>query len=269
MLLLCMAQPCWAEDAPAAKGQKPAAPAEQASESDADKENKDTDAEAKERAKEAAIIRKIDRSIGDWIELEQAKSGRAPRKLQAQSGSVTFFGMTGEGARFVFVLDRSGSMEDPGSLPIRAAKKELLASIEQLSEMQQCYVLFYNQDVRILNPTGVAGRIVYASETNKRSLARLIERVSPDGATDHMIALRQALALRPDVIFLLTDGDANDDLSEADLAKITRFNSARANIYVVQFSPHQEGNRLELLAKQNGGQHKYVDIRRAQPVGPK
>ena len=262
-LLLCITQLCPAQQA-APKAEK----ARVSEKKEASTPAKDDD--AKQHARETAIIERINRRIGDWIELEETKRGKTPKLIEQKSGSVTFFGMTGQGTRFVFVLDRSGSMGDPGGLPIRAAKRELITSLDQLSEMQQCYVLFYNEDVRVLNPTGVAGRLVYASEPNKRALARLVERVSPDGATDHMVGLRQALALRPDVIFLLTDGDANDDLTEADLAKITRFNSSRASIYVVQFGPEQEGNRLELLAEQNGGQHKYVDIlREGQPAEAK
>src|SRR5262249_40690576 len=44
--------------------------------------------------------------------------------------------------------------------------------------------------------------------------------INPDGGTDHMVALRTALALRPEVVFFLTDadlmtnGDVNEILSE-------------------------------------------------------
>ena len=216
--------------------------------------------EAKQRDQaEKAEVKRINRRIDDHVERKATDAER--RKAQSAASSVaTFFGMAASGHRVVYVLDRSGSMDDPGGLPMRAAKNELLRSIDGLEDIQQCYVIFYNQEPRLLNPIGVPGRLVFASEANKRSIARMVERLSPDGATDHMLALRKALALRPDLIFLLTDGDANDDLTDADLEKITRLNGGRAAMYVVQFGPEQAGNRLVSLAEQNRGKHKYVDL---------
>ena len=59
-----------------------------------------------------------------------------------------------------------------------------------------------------------------------------------DGGTNHMSALIAALRLRPDVIFLLTDGEAKDDLS-AERTKAHRPHQRRqsAKINVIQFAP--------------------------------
>ena len=217
-----------------------------------------TEAEKRDQA-EKAEVKRINRRIDDHVVRKSTDAEQ--RKAQSAASSVaTFFGMAASGNRVVYVLDRSGSMDDPGGLPMRAAKKELLRSIDGLEDMQQCYVIFYNQEPRLLNPIGIPGRLVFANEANKRSIGRMVERLSPEGATDHMLALRKALALRPDVVFLLTDGDANDDLTDSDLAKITRLNGGRAAMYVVQFGPEQAGNRLVSLAEQNRGKHKYVDL---------
>ena len=54
-------------------------------------------------------------------------------------GKVTteVFGIKGTGTRFVYVFDRSASMEDLGGKPLRAAKRQLLESLNSLGENQQ------------------------------------------------------------------------------------------------------------------------------------
>src|SRR5438132_9686839 len=58
--------------------------------------------------------------------------------------STKLFGLEARGSKFVYVFDRSGSMGENRNLPLRRAKEELLASLNDLNERQQFYIVFYN-----------------------------------------------------------------------------------------------------------------------------
>jgi hypothetical protein len=73
--------------------------------------------------------------------------------------------------------------------------------------------------------------------------------------------LVKALRLKPDVIFLLTDGEEKDDLSAKDLRDLTRQNGGRTAINVIQIcrEPRPDSTLVE-LAQQNRGKHTFLDI---------
>src|SRR4051812_32682527 len=54
---------------------------------------------------------------------------------------ATLLGIEGKGSKFVYVFDHSGSMGVPGNKPLSRAKKELLASIDALADVQQFYIV--------------------------------------------------------------------------------------------------------------------------------
>ncbi|MGA2034805.1 MAG: VWA domain-containing protein [Thermoguttaceae bacterium] len=177
-----------------------------------------------------------------------------------EKARVTFFGIQADGGKFVYVLDRSGSMGIEGGKPLAAAKAELIASLGGLSTVQQFQIIFYNEAPRIFNPTGQAGRLAFGSEVNKAQGRSFIESINADGATDHEAALMTAIRLRPDVIFFLTDGD-DPQLSAQQLDRLDR-RGAGITIHTIQFGtgPQRKAdNFMVRLARQSGGQHIYVD----------
>ena len=65
-----------------------------------------------------------------------------------QTGGTTstgVFGVEGEGSKFVYVFDRSGSMQGFQGRPLAAAKRELITSLESLESVHQFQVIFYNE----------------------------------------------------------------------------------------------------------------------------
>src|SRR5262249_44604264 len=72
-----------------------------------------------------------------------------------------FLGVTGRGTSFVFVFDRSLSMEGAA---LAAAKRELLASLAGLERVHQFQIIFYNEKPRIMPP----GQMNFADENGKR-----------------------------------------------------------------------------------------------------
>lgn len=170
------------------------------------------------------------------------------------------FGLDARGNRFVYVFDRSASMAEPAGRPLAAAKQELLRSLNELGEVQQFYLIFYNQRLHLFSPSAGRGRLLFATRENQKEARRFVESVRADGATRHFEALAAACRLHPDVIFVLTDADAGDDLSQDELERLGRWIGA-TRCMVVQFGSHQEQRspRMAELAALSGGKYIVVD----------
>ncbi len=174
--------------------------------------------------------------------------------------STKLFGLEARGSKFVYVFDRSGSMEEHKNLPLRKAKEELLASLSDLNDQQQFYIIFYNHEPRLFDPGAAKNQLVFATDSNKQRATEFISSISADGGTDHVAALTIAIRLHPDVIFLLTDGEAEDDPTPEDLKRLERLNSGEASINVIQFAAAPRPNSaLVKLAEQNRGKHVVID----------
>ena len=143
----------------------------------------------------------------------------------------------------------------------RAAKAELLSSLDNLDKTHQFQIIFYNETPRVFNPSGTPGRLVFGTPQNKQLARKFVGGITADGGTQHEDALLMALRMAPDVIFFLTD--ANEPrLSPSDLAKIVARNRG-TTIHTIEFGPGRqiEGkNFLDDLARQNGGEHVYIDV---------
>lgn len=175
-------------------------------------------------------------------------------------GRVTteVFGIKGTGTRFVYVFDRSKSMQGFASRPMMAARQQLLKSIESLVETNQFQIVFYNESVRIFNPDGMP-TMYFASEDIKKKAKSFVESVHPNGGTDHMNALKAAFKLNPDVIFLLTDAEGG--FTAAELRDLGRLNRSGAIINAIEFGERRGIDRsLESVATRSGGQYVFKNI---------
>ncbi len=181
-------------------------------------------------------------------------TGRAPG---GGSGSGTsFFGAEAQGRSFVYVIDRSGSMTLENALEV--AKRELLQSLNQLPADVEFGVVFYNFQAEVF---GRSDDLMDASPANKQRVRQWLGTVQPNGATNHMRALRTGLALKSEVLYFLTDGDllsnyeAEQIMDEAGLTRIQaiRFGVGPSTDLVTK-------NPLERLAEATGGAYRYIDV---------
>ncbi len=173
------------------------------------------------------------------------------------------FGLQGEGHTFVYVFDRSGSMDGHGGAPLLAAKTELINSLRDLDQVHQFQIIFYNDEPRIFTPQGNTGRLVFGTNQNKALAQRFVGSITASGATRHLEALEMAVQLGPDVIFFLTDAD-EPRMMPHELAKIAQMNRG-TTIHTIEFGTAAQGdadNFISRLARQNGGQHVYIDVTR-------
>lgn len=176
------------------------------------------------------------------------------------------FGAEASGNRFVYVLDRSASMAEPDGRPLAVAKGELLRSIEDLGEVQSLSLVFYNDRVQVFSPPGTRGRLVFATDDNRRAAARFIGSVRASGGTRHAAALAAAFRLDPDVVFLLTDADAKDDLDAAEVTRLERL-AGGSRLLVVQFGDDaRRSPGLGRLADRCGGNYRVLSLETAETL---
>lgn len=188
----------------------------------------------------------------------QMTAGGTPSKKIGHKATVSVFGIEGTGTRFVYVFDRSISMAGP---PLRAAKQQLIASLDSLDSVHQFQIIFFNHEPQAWDLTGGQGRIAFASDANKRQAEKFVQRVSATGGTFRRTALQLALRLGPDVIFFLTDTD--DPMAKSDLTEAIR--RARRDTIAINTIEYGSGtasvgeNFLTRLARETGGRYVYVD----------
>jgi hypothetical protein len=160
-----------------------------------------------------------------------------------------------EARKIVFVVDRSGSMTDS----IDYVKEELKGSIGELAEKKEFHVLFYSSGPCVEMPTR---RLVDATKRNKAFAYEFIDGIIAQGGTDPSDALRRAFAVRPEVIYLLTDGE----FDRAIVGLVRGLNAGgRVRVHTIGFLYTWPGTSAEGVLKQiaveNGGNYKFVSER--------
>jgi hypothetical protein len=169
-----------------------------------------------------------------------------------------FFGARERAGSFAYVIDCSGSMAMRGSLDV--AKRELMASLSQLPPDAQFAVVFYNLESTVFtDPSGRKG-LMAATASNKARVRSQLTTVVADGGTDHMLALRTAFSLRPEVVFFLTDADL---MSNADVDELLK-EHGKSRIQAVEFGRGSdlagENAPISRLARTTGGSFRYIDV---------
>ncbi len=170
---------------------------------------------------------------------------------------TTFFGARERAGSYAYVIDRSGSMSLNESLGV--AKRELFNSLLRLDEKARFGVVFYNLEPTVLVDSAGNEALMAASRANKDRTRELLEKMTPAGGTDHVLALRAAFKLHPEAIFFLTDGDMMTQ-KEADMIAAE---AGKSRIHVVEFGvgPGLGGARpLKRLAAAAGGSYRYIDV---------
>lgn len=195
--------------------------------------------------------------------ISSSASAAAAVSLKSDSDAkIQFCGVEGGGNHFVYLVDCSSSMK----AGFQSARKELLSSIEALTPKQRFYVVFFDAKpdyMRLRDASRDEPRSVFATTENKAALRRWAMRVAMDRGKAPYDPLRFALKLKPDVIFLLSDGEfpqgIEDLLKEEN--KTTNLFGDRSPISIVHtISYHsKEGeSRMRRIAEQNQGQYRHV-----------
>jgi hypothetical protein len=179
---------------------------------------------------------------------------------------TSMFGIEATGYKFVYVIDRSGSMGGDGNAALKSAKAQLLESLKKLESTHSFQIVFYNERPSTFNPKG-NGLAVFANDRNKELAEKFLDSITAQGGTEHEAALKVAFKLKPDVIFWLTDAD-RPKLDEEQIERINRL-AAGTVIHAIEFGPGpkkdaDEDNFLKKIAEANAGEYVYVEVEKAE-----
>lgn len=198
---------------------------------------------------ELAVAKKPELSI---IGIGSGGADFSKHGLTAGAGEgPSFFGLGGSerGVReVVYVVDRSGSM----MYTFPYVKEELTRSINRLRRSQKFHVVFFNAGPPLENPPR---KLVSAIRAQKEAFFRFLRTLNAEGSTHPERAMRLALGLKPDLIYMLTDGEFDERLIE----RLNRWNEDRkVKIYTIAFLDSSGAELLRQIAYEHGGEFRFV-----------
>jgi len=183
-------------------------------------------------------------------------SGGPGRRGLAGGGPVGSLWGVGDGQRaesIVYVLDRSGSMSDTFSL----LQRELMRALGTLEPDQMFNVIWFSEG----KATELAPRMLKANMANKREAFEAIKRIVPSGQTEPVDAIRRGLGYRPDVMFMLSDGDFGEENDKVIrlIKEKNRDKKTTVNTILFVYDTTGDGQRvLRTIAETNNGTFKHV-----------
>jgi len=165
---------------------------------------------------------------------------------------VSFFGTEVDGKRIVYLVDSSGSMRV--GQRFQEEKDELIRSIRTLKRDMLFTVIFYDDKPHFPQPL----KLLPATAKNIEAISKWIT-AHPLGGNNFVLpALRNAVTLKPDTIFLLSDGmtDFNPDVVCREVRKINA--EAKARIHTISLHDAYGRKMMQQIADENNGKFRYV-----------
>jgi len=191
-----------------------------------------------------------------------------------------FMGMKSTANKIMFIIDYSASMRGRD----KVMRYELCKAIEKLPAVGSVAVIFFS------GPTWVAGEDANAlhrkwkgdnsnngwkpvagykpkrpkwlpvTPSNKKKLIQAVNRTPLTFGTvwDNSFEWAFYMDPKPDVIYFMTDGNANNKFKGMDIIKSKR---GRTKIYTIGYGAPQGAKKpLEEIAAMSGGKSKFVDM---------
>jgi hypothetical protein len=101
----------------------------------------------------------------------------------------------------------------------------------------------------------VGDGMLRASSANKGRVRKWINEFSPPGGgTDPGPALLRSLRLKPDAIYLLSDGEFTPKVAD----QVRSQNTGQVAIHTISFMTRQAELLLQTIAKENHGTYRFV-----------
>lgn len=168
-----------------------------------------------------------------------------------------FFGAAGNAYKVVYVVDISGSLK----IYLRDIVAEMTTSIRGLTPTQQFQILTNVTDLDLKIVEFAPGRLVYATEKNKSAAIEFAKgfRVAP-GEFDPVQTLTRAYEHRPELIYLLSDGEY-DKFEDLLLPKVRElYKQCPAKITAISFNPSPRNVQLlRSVVSATGGNFRLVE----------
>ncbi|WP_152052396.1 VWA domain-containing protein [Tautonia marina] len=176
---------------------------------------------------------------------------------QGIGAGTEFFGAKERATSFVYVIDRSASMTNRSSIDM--AKRELLASLRRLPADARFGVVFYNERANPFLDAAGQPRLMPADSANKARFESRLAAIPADGGTNHVDALLAAYAMKPEVIFFLTDAD---DMTDREAEQLIRA-AGSIRVQAIEFGIGPDSGLsvpLRTLANATGGGYRYINV---------
>jgi hypothetical protein len=220
----------------------------------------------------------VEISFADW---DQPAGKRGPggfgggslqTLLNTPAGSgqtAQFFGLQAHGGKFVFIVDNSRSMNGGKFVD---AKVELSSAIHRLSSDQSFYVIFFSGTTVCMTFAPHAApepAPVAATSENFALFDDWMATIPTMPNTDPTDALRIAVEMSPDAIFLLSDGEfaersrtlryltAHNRELNKDSSSSSRF-TPKVTIHTIAFWENVGEKTMRLIARTNGGDFRFI-----------
>lgn len=187
------------------------------------------------------------------------KAAQSPLIEVVSPGTPSYYGLSLNARRIVFVLDTSGSMNGPR---LQAAKYELVKAIEGLGSDVHFGIVVFNNVVAVWQRN-----LVVASPSTRRAAAQFVYTRHASGRTAAYDALEATFHFDAEAIYFLSDGAPNVGkiTAPADIvAAVSRANrSRRISVYTLGIAPGPPDGAFDLflrtLAEDNYGIYRRID----------
>ena len=164
---------------------------------------------------------------------------------------VSFFGTPSKGNRFVFIIDKSSSMRRGNRFP--RAKAELIRVLRALPQNARFMIYFFDEGAEALP----ANAMLAAVPQNIQFAERWVQNRAFGNNTNPMPALRFTFNLKPDTVWLLTDGQFGND--EVVVNQIRKANpNKKIRINTLALMDRRGESVLKQIASDSGGTYRFV-----------
>jgi hypothetical protein len=208
---------------------------------------------------DAAVWKKWWQQNNEQFEYPSSGAAAGAKNPKPDASSPRYYGLPIYAKRVAFVIDTSGSMLGP---KIINAKKELVGAIQRLPAGSEFNIIVFNSRVYVWSP-----KPVEATDDAKKRATAYVVGLPVGGSTVTYDALKAALDLRIESIYLLTDGEPTRGQIVRPDQIVTAIRAQNrllgVSIHCIGLSVGPDNSIcsmfLKALAEQNNGQYRKVD----------
>lgn len=173
-------------------------------------------------------------------------------------GYASYYGISIQSRRVVFVIDTSGSMNtvERGKSRLERAQEQLTKVINTFDSKTRFLVIAFSDD-----PYTYADRLIRATRAERTEAGKRVKELYSEGGTNIFDSLEMAMDIpRVESIFLLSDGAPgvgriiNPDAILDEMKRMNRYARVRINTISIGGTPTMK-NFMQRLAAQNYGSH--------------